>query len=95
VILDCTKDGPPAERWLTWQLFVVFRGLDNYPVFLGFGSLPLIGSILERLITHAVLFVAVLLGKLVGLKSAYEEYTPSKYSTGLVKEGSEAKAKGD
>jgi hypothetical protein len=64
-------------------------------MFLGLGWLPLIGNILEGLITHSVLFVAVLLGKLVGLKSAYEEYTPSKYSTGAVKEGSEAKVKGN
>jgi len=93
VILDCTKDGPPTEWWLTWQLFVVFWGLDNYPVFLGFGWLPLFGNILEGFITHAVLFVAGLLGKLVGLRSAYEEYTPTKSFKGAIKEGNEAKEK--
>lgn len=78
VILDCTKDGPPSEWWLTWQLFVVFWGLDNYPVFVALAWLPFIGRMLEWALTHIVLFAAVLAGKLVGLKSAYGEYTPSK-----------------
>ncbi len=78
VILDCTKDGPPNEWWLTWQLFVVFWGLDNYPVFVTLLWLPFIGQMLEWALTHVLLCVAVLAGKLVGLKSAYGEYTPGK-----------------
>jgi quercetin dioxygenase-like cupin family protein len=79
VILDCTKDGPPNEWWLTWQLFVVFWGLDNYPVFLNLVWLPLIGTMLEWALTHVLLFAAVLTGKIIGLKSAYGEYTPNKF----------------
>jgi quercetin dioxygenase-like cupin family protein len=79
VILDCTKDGPPNEWWLTWQLFVVFWGLDNYPVFLNLAWLPLIGTMLEWALTHVLLFAAVLTGKIIGLKSAYGEYTPNKF----------------
>ncbi len=78
VILDCTKDEPPNECWLTWQLFVVFWGLDNYPVFVTFSWMPFIGRMLEWAITHVFLFVAVFAGKLVGLKSAYGEYTPGR-----------------
>ncbi len=76
VVLDCTKDGPPNEWWLTWQLFVIFWGLDNYPVFLPCGWIPWIGTTLEWSITHLVLSAAVIAGQLIGLKSVYEEYTP-------------------
>ncbi|PMD39633.1 hypothetical protein L207DRAFT_512632 [Hyaloscypha variabilis F] len=79
VILDCTKDGPPKEWWLTWQLFVVFWGLDNYPVFLKMAWIPLIGTLLEWVLTHVVLLVAVFAGKMIGLSSVYAEYTPSKF----------------
>lgn len=78
VVVDCTKNGPPKEWWLTWQLFVVFWGLDNYPVFLEIAWVPLVGSTLEWALTHLLLLAAVLAGKIVGLKSAYGEYTPSK-----------------
>ncbi|KAE9381242.1 hypothetical protein N431DRAFT_424829 [Stipitochalara longipes BDJ] len=77
VILDCTKDGPPKEWWLTWQLFVVFWGLDNYPVFLKMAWVPLIGSLLEWALTHVLLVAAVFAGKIIGLRSVYGEYTPS------------------
>ena len=93
VILDCTKDGPPNEWWLTWQLFVVFWGLDNYPVFMTVAWLPYIGPMLEWALTHFLLFVAMLAGKLVGLKSAYREYTPRKLlaSSMVEKPGSSGK----
>jgi hypothetical protein len=78
VVVDCTKYGPPNEWCLTWQLLVVFWGLDNYPVFLQFGWVPLIGTMLEWAITHFVLLAAVLAGKIVGFKSTYEEYTPKR-----------------
>jgi hypothetical protein len=77
VVVDCTKNGPPKEWWLTWQLAVVFWGLDNYPVFLKIAWVPLVGSTLEWALTHFLLLAAVVAGKIVGLKSAYGEYTPS------------------
>jgi quercetin dioxygenase-like cupin family protein len=93
VILDCTKAGPPNEWWLTLQLFVVFWGLDNYPVFVALSWLPFIGPMLEWALTHFLLFVAMLAGKLVGLKSAYGEYTPGKLlaSSMVEKPGSSGK----
>jgi len=86
VILDCTKDGPPKEWWLSWQLFVVFWGLDNYPVFLKVAGVPLIGSLLEWALTHLILVAAVLAGKIVGLRSVYAEYTPSRFLTSSAKD---------
>jgi hypothetical protein len=81
VILDCTKDGPPNEWWLTWQLFVVFWGLDNWPVMYSqpWGFLDAFGLNrgIEWITTHVILGLAVLFGKVVGLKSVYKEYTPS------------------
>jgi quercetin dioxygenase-like cupin family protein len=91
VIVDCTKTGPPVEWWLTWQLFVVFWGLDNYPVILDLSWVPLIGLRLEWALTHIILLAAVLAGKIGGLKSVYEEYTPSKSLAGPAKGGSAGK----
>ncbi|KAE8448327.1 hypothetical protein EG329_009571 [Mollisiaceae sp. DMI_Dod_QoI] len=87
VIEQETKTGPPREWWLTWQLFVIFWGLDNWPVLLSSGDIPIFGIIIQKLgfngwfewaVTHAVLWAATLLGWVWGLKSVYEEYTPER-----------------
>lgn len=95
VIVDCTKNGPPKEWWLTWQLFVVFWGLDNYPVLLNLTWVPLIGLTLEWALTHLVLFAAVLAGRIVGLKSVYGEYTPSKFLASPAAEKAARKGKAE
>lgn len=76
--MDCTKEGPPVEWWLTLQLFVVFWGFDNYPVFLNLEKFPIFGKTVEWIVTHFVLFVAMLVGKIFGCKSVYGEYTPTR-----------------
>jgi hypothetical protein len=75
-----SAEGPKREWWLEWQLFVVFWGLDNWPVILRFGGIPIIGSLLEWVITHVVMGLAVLVGRVIGLRSIYEEYTPRRLS---------------
>ena len=77
VILDCSKAGPPTDWWLTLQLFVIFSGLDNFPVLLDFAHLPYIGESFEWAVTHTVLFCAITMGKMLGCKSVYQEYTPN------------------
>ncbi len=76
IILDCTKDGPPSELWLNLQLFVIFNQLDNWPVFVDLGQVPVIGRLVEWVITHVVLLVATVFGKFFGYRGVYEEYTP-------------------
>ncbi|KAF8854087.1 hypothetical protein BDZ45DRAFT_806089 [Acephala macrosclerotiorum] len=87
VIEDETKNGPPREWWLTWQLFVIFWGLDNWPVLLASSDVPIVGKILgvgglgswfEWVVTHIALGLAAWIGGLVGLKSVYLEYTPAR-----------------
>jgi quercetin dioxygenase-like cupin family protein len=76
VIEESTKYGKPNEWSLTHQLFVIFRALDNFPVLVDLGYIPVVGKGLEWAITHFVLGYAVLLGLLMGWKSVYPEYTP-------------------
>jgi len=85
-IEDSTKPNKPVkEWWLTWQLFIIFWGLDNWPVLFSTHNLPFLGRVLEVLglgrrfewvVTHFVLRVAVVLGGLLGLRSWYAEYMP-------------------
>ncbi|CZR51067.1 uncharacterized protein PAC_00942 [Phialocephala subalpina] len=91
VIEDETRSGPPREWWLTWQLFVVFWGLDNWPVLMSAVDVPGFGRLLhalgltgwfEWIVTHVVLRVAVLVGGVVGLKSICPEYTPRRLRGG-------------
>ena len=74
------------EWFLTWQLFVIFNALDNYPVFFSPSTLPFIGSILSLFnlssciewgVTHFVLRIASLFGWVLGLRGSYAEYTPN------------------
>ena len=69
--------GIGGNIWTLWSLFVVFHGLDNYPVLLRMPkALGSIGRGMERVLTHAVLMVAAVLGWFVGLRKEYLEYTP-------------------
>lgn len=58
------------DLWITLQLFMIFHGLDNYPV--------LLGGVAGHLMTHVVLRAARILGLILGLKPAYPEYTPKR-----------------
>ncbi|KAJ5585190.1 uncharacterized protein N7459_004990 [Penicillium hispanicum] len=73
VILDETQGGkspPRSEWWLTLQLWVIFHGLDNWPVVVD-GPLWL-----RWIITHLILRLGVFVGKLWHLQAIYPEYTP-------------------
>lgn len=87
VIADEVKagNGRPREWLLTWKLWVVFWGLDNWPVLFDVESLPVVGRVVEGLgvgrwvewmVTHVVLGAAVVVGRVPGLRSVYGEYTP-------------------
>jgi hypothetical protein len=74
VIID-TIQNPTwwMEWWLSLQLFVIFAEADNYPVF---WSEWIENERLQYLVTHFVLAVAETLGRLLGARGTYEEYTP-------------------
>jgi len=76
-ILDASATGPLSEFWLTLQLFMISAALDNYPVlWSGPKSLRFVGREIEWVVTHVVLFVAVVLGRALGLRAVWDEYTP-------------------
>lgn len=61
------------ELWLTLNLFVIFRSLDNFPVFLG---LPERYHWAERIATHSVLQVAFILAYIWTIEPVDIRYTP-------------------
>ncbi|KAK0119320.1 hypothetical protein ONS95_008163 [Cadophora gregata] len=74
-----------ADWYLILQLWVLFLELDNYPVFFQSASVPVLGGWLERLslgrvlewaVCHFLLWCAVVVGKLLGVKGMRKEYTP-------------------
>ncbi len=71
-------NGVREIAWMLWSSFVVFYGHDNYPVVVKvtrrFGER--LGKTLEWVITHSILTIAAILGRFVGLRSTYDEYTP-------------------
>jgi hypothetical protein len=74
VIIDTIKN--PTwwmEWWLSLQLFVVFADADNYPVF---WAEKVGNEKMQFLVTHFVLAMTKTMGRLVGAKGTYEEYTP-------------------
>jgi mannose-6-phosphate isomerase-like protein (cupin superfamily) len=76
-ILDATAAGPPNEFWLTLQLFMVSAVLDNYPVlYSGPRPLRFLASAFEWVVTHAVLFLAMVVGRIFAMSAVYDEYTP-------------------
>lgn len=78
VITDTTRSPTWwTEWWLTLQLFAVFAANDNYPVFV---PQSVESRTVQHLVTHFVLFVVCVLGKLLGVRGVYEEYTPSELS---------------
>jgi succinate dehydrogenase hydrophobic anchor subunit len=57
-------------------LFAIFAALDNYPVlWSGPKSLRFVGREIEWVVTHVVLFVAVVLRRVLGLRAVWDEYT--------------------
>jgi hypothetical protein len=75
--------------WVPFQLFVIFRKLDNWPVFLSLEGVG-IGRRLERSVEYAVsflgLFVVGLVGRVLGVKAVAEERTPNELWTAWQRE---------
>jgi quercetin dioxygenase-like cupin family protein len=83
-ILDANAAGLLNEIWLTLQLFMIFAVLDTYPVFWsGPKSLRLGARVVEWVVTHAVLRLALVLGGLLGLRAVWDEYTPESLRRGV------------
>jgi mannose-6-phosphate isomerase-like protein (cupin superfamily) len=79
VLLESETPGSEFRGfWLTLNLWCIFWGMDNWPVFLDCGNIPLVGSWIEWAIAHFVLGLAMLVGGAMGLKCWYEEYTPTR-----------------
>ncbi|KAH8899064.1 hypothetical protein GQ53DRAFT_759265 [Thozetella sp. PMI_491] len=101
VILNAQKVVKPAlipgwlfglwmDFWVSLNLFVIFDGLDNFPVFLELSGLlsrwgrPVTegttiwhyAMILERLWTHFLVGLATRVGWVMGVRAVREKYTP-------------------
>ena len=61
--------GVPLGWWVNLQLLVIFKAFDNYPV--------LRPGLVGTFPTYSVLNTAAVLGLLLGVRAAYEEYTPA------------------
>lgn len=62
---------PMQDARLTLQLFCIFWALDNYPVLI-----PARSRTVEWAVTHLALIMASVVGRFLGVKGVYEEYTP-------------------
>ncbi|KAF2706242.1 hypothetical protein K504DRAFT_459545 [Pleomassaria siparia CBS 279.74] len=63
--------------WTSFQLFIIFHALDNYPVFVGFEpGFGRLGRRLEFALTWTVLWACSLVGRVVGVEAVSEERTP-------------------
>ena len=74
-----------ANWYLALQLWVLFARLDNRPVFFRAEHVPVVGVFLMRLslgraiewvVCHALLWGAVVIGRLFGVRGTLKEYTP-------------------
>jgi hypothetical protein len=74
-----------GQWWIDLQLFNVFWELDNYPIFLDSSHLWQVFSPMQRLgisngievgVSFVVLFVARILGIVLGLKAVEQRRTP-------------------
>lgn len=83
--------GMLVDFWITLSLFVIFRRLDNFPVFLDAPrlvrqSLPWLGESdmvpralqgVDWLCTHAMLWLATCAGRILGVAPVQRRYTPA------------------
>ncbi|KAL6856308.1 hypothetical protein J3F83DRAFT_752969 [Trichoderma novae-zelandiae] len=69
------------ECWITFNLFIVFHSLDNLPVILGttrFGKGKASrGLSADWFVSHLLLSLAALAGRVFGLRAVRSEYTPA------------------
>lgn len=71
------NEGMSEQVMVIWGVLVMLREFDNWPAFLG-GRYRTV----EWVLSHVVLWVATVLGSLVGLRGWYEEYTPKELMKG-------------
>lgn len=57
--------------WIEWQIWVIGAEGDNFPAVLRGKH-----ARFEWLLVHGICWIAVLVGKSIGLKGRYDEYTP-------------------
>lgn len=72
------------DFWITFNLFIVFYSLDNFPVVLsttrfwnGKGSHPNAGLSADWLASHFVLSLASWVGRIFGIQAVRSDYTPA------------------
>ncbi|KAM0186976.1 hypothetical protein ACHAPA_002895 [Fusarium lateritium] len=76
--------GPFLDFWIPLNLFVIFRGLDNIPVFLNAPDFFKISNarlrshleMVDRVISHVVLVLACWVGWVMGIQPVRSSYTP-------------------
>ena len=81
--------GLALDFWITLHLFVVFHNLDNFPVLLNIPDLARragfyessamserVSKAMDWAVSHFVLYLAILLGKALGVTPVRREYTP-------------------
>ncbi|KAL6814468.1 hypothetical protein J3E69DRAFT_347308 [Trichoderma sp. SZMC 28015] len=74
------------DFWITFNLFIVFHSLDNFPVILsttkfwnGKGSRAKAGPSADWFVSHVLLSLASWAGRIVGLRAVRPEYTPAQH----------------
>ncbi|KAL5321073.1 hypothetical protein ACEPPN_011883 [Leptodophora sp. 'Broadleaf-Isolate-01'] len=84
IISHSTQNGHP-DWYVTLQLWILFATMDNWPVFFRAGNVPVFGGWIERLgiarilewgVTHVLLGVAGLVGRVSGVKGVWGAFTP-------------------
>lgn len=80
--------GMVVDFWITLNLFVIFAHLDNVPVFLNTPKSLRVSKELARplvyldwIVSHFVLFVAGLVGRLLGVQPVQRRFTPPEVFT--------------
>ncbi|KAF2812141.1 uncharacterized protein BDZ99DRAFT_568882 [Mytilinidion resinicola] len=73
-----------GAAWLTMELLIVFRALDNWPVFVDLGAFGGVGRALEACVAHGVLGAAGAAGWLAGIQAVRRERMPGALWEGWV-----------
>ncbi|KAF5581828.1 hypothetical protein FPCIR_9936 [Fusarium pseudocircinatum] len=72
------------DIWIPLNLFIIFRSLDNIPVFLNAPNLSRVSDkrlrsvlqIIDTVVSHLILFIASWAGRFLGLQPVQLKYTP-------------------
>ncbi|WZH49357.1 uncharacterized protein QYS62_010556 [Fusarium acuminatum] len=82
--LPAGLQGPFLDLWIPLNLFVIFRSLDNIPVFLNAPDLFKVSNarlrsllkMVDWAVSHIVLLMACLVGRMAGVQPVRSSYTP-------------------